>query len=1330
MTGFMRRIDVKFLTSTALCLTLALTPGIVLAEGAADPSEQPVRGFAMPAAGALSGSNSASGNSAAPSAGNTSLRSSAVPGLRRPETIASLPPFPSSSRQTGVQETILANGLRVLVLEQREFPVVSTFMWYRTGSRSESSGTTGLSHLVEHLLFQNVGSFKEGEIGSSIARSGGQFNGYTSDDFITFFETLPPARVELALKIESERMRQGKFDEKAISREIENIQKEFENEERDPIAMVSQEVRALLFMQHPYHNPVLGWRSDLENLNVRQVKDFYDRYFQPGNATLVICGDVNSKLCAPLIQKYFGSIPAGPALNERNPLESPCRSERRVSVRYPGKQEILQVGWHAPALDSGDAAAMVILEKLLNGGLNGRLKTRLVDAKLCSAANASYEIKKEPGFFTITTSAIPATLNAQQKMLDGLDAVVAPLRDKPITDSELKRARNLATYAFHSECDGPYRAGFHLGYFDSLDNWQSNYTWADRLRAVNANDVMRVARKYLGQEGRVIGFVQGAAAPKPVTPAPAKSGSEGSKDHEKPFPTKLEHVRMSGYKTDDSAQTPESGNHKKSSTADSKRKDEKHSSASQSLTKKVDQNSDHHDQKSEGKSEKKNKLDQKTERKADANLQHKSDSKSDSKLILKGEHRSDQKSEQKTEHKTDQKADLKAQHNSDQKSDQKAEHRTDQKADLKAQHNSDQKSDQKAEHRTDQKADLKAQHNSDQKPDQKAEHRTDQKADLKAEHNSDQRAEQKSDQKTDQKADLKAEQKPEKITDHKSEQKSDQNLSSKDSSPKDAGTKTITQTRPSVRSIPRLIEDIPEALGKAVTGNIPGAVGNVGSAIRNVPGAIGEIGVAVGHTASAIGKQIAQLGPRPEPVNGRVSKRVLRNGVNLLVFESHVSPIVHITGSIEAGDVYNPSDKPGLSAVTAAVLNQGGTKHSRTQMLSIQDDLGISPPHMLHFENKMETIDFQASCLSRDLSTQLDLIAESVSNPLLDDATLDRSRQEALAGQKKYEDTMSQKVDRVLMQCLLAEKSPYCPADPSDKIKSIGAVGAPELQKFFSSHIAPGGTTIVVSGDIQPDQAASMLERAFSTWNGRQTHQRLHAKESAKRVLRTAIPSKDSKKSTLCFGQLIPIAPSHADYGSLLIADGILVNHPMVSRFEQQIARTPALEAALNNSEMQVGLDPVSNHAKWSLTISVEPGAVPVSVQTVKRELRNLSRNGVTAEEFAEVRRYLLGSIGVRDESTLSRVARNELDLAQHGGTVDGYAVLMASLKGATVDSVNRVIRTGFKPEQSTLVVAGSGQSIRAVRNNSTESGAPAGATNGGGGSTPGSAPGPAEDSE
>jgi zinc protease len=166
--------------------------------------------------------------------------------------------------------------------------------FYRVGSRNENLGMTGVSHLVEHLLFQKVGKFRHGEIGANIARSGGMFNGFTSDDFTVFFETMAPSKLELALQVESERMKAGNFSTDAVQAEIKRIGQELDQEAKDPGNLLVKEVRSNAFQLHPYKNPTIGWRPDVEKLTADDVRRHYKEYFQPSNATLLLVGDFNS----------------------------------------------------------------------------------------------------------------------------------------------------------------------------------------------------------------------------------------------------------------------------------------------------------------------------------------------------------------------------------------------------------------------------------------------------------------------------------------------------------------------------------------------------------------------------------------------------------------------------------------------------------------------------------------------------------------------------------------------------------------------------------------------------------------------------------------------------------------------------------------------------------------------------------------------------------------------------------------------------------------------------------------------------------------------------
>lgn len=1187
-----------FLNKLLCCgLAMALQGGFLPLEGktqepspeAQAPSAASLSRLALPAQGALSDEKTS----------ESKIRPASI-AISSQAAALKLSPSPAAR----AQEYKLANGLKVLIMENHEFPAVSTLVWYKVGSRDEEPGATGLSHMVEHLMFQNVGSFKAGEIGSHIARVGGQFNGYTSDDFTTFFETLPSNRLELALKIESERMSKTSFTEEGVAQELASIKAEFEKEASDPVALVSNEVRAMMFMQHPYHNPTLGWKSDIGGLTAEHAREFYKKFFQPANATIVITGDVVPKQALFLLKKYFEPIAAGKAVQHVTVNEPPPQHERRVKIKYNGTKEVLQVAYRAPAMEDQDAPIMLVLERILNGGLSGRLKSKLIESKLCSSALASYEIKREPGLFTITCTAVPSGAGAdtENKVLTALDELINQLRSKPISEAELKRAAHQAEFAFHSECDGPYRAGFHLGYFESLDKWQNSYSWAEKLKTVSSQDLQRVSRKYFSPEARVVAWVSGAgqalkspasmkpvsAAPKALEPAKTITAGDNSSANIKSGPGSNPGSNP-GSKAQGSKEQPGA--------------DKKQSAKSGSQ--------------------------------ADKNKSTKTISKSASSASQKKNSAKKEPAEKSVGAKTKKKADADSLNMLDPDYCLK---RLALLSPVERVRMAAFKEDEKVENA---KPEVKG-----EKPVTKAE-----KPEAKAE---------------------KPEAKVEKAAAKKSS------------------------------GIPKVIKEIPSAVGNAVTGNIPGAVGNVGSAIINIPVAIGDIGSAVGstvgNTATAIGKQIAQLKPGTVAEYPNISHRVLKNGLNLIVFQSKISPIVQIAGSIEAGDAYSPKDKPGLSLLASSLLSQGSATRNRAQLQQVQDDLGIASNKMLSFDSNIETIDFSSRCLSSDLPELLTVIAEQLTQPALDAGSLEKARQESLAQLKSREESALQKTDRVLLQALLDENSPYCPAQASDQASTISKASLPDLQKFFASHVVPGASTIVLAGDINADDVFSLLEQKLGKWSGKSAHTRLHAKLRQQRVLRSSLPLSNSSKAIIAFGQIMPINQTSADWGSLLIADEILAAHPMFSRFEQALSKTPALERAINGGDINLQLEPLSNLSSWRLSLAIEPAAVPLSVKTVKNELKQISKTGISPEELQEMKRYLHGFISVKKRSTLPEISKGLLEAFEHNNSLGGYALELASVRAATQESVNRIIRNVFKPEQSSLVIAGGAQTIKSAR--------------------------------
>ena len=371
-------------------------------------------------------------------------------------------------------------------------------------------------------------------------RDGAKFNGYTSDDFTAFYEVLHRSKLELALRAESSRMRSATFVDADVKEEVGRVQAELNNESKDPFDTLRREVKATAFRAHPYRNPISGWRTDLENIAVSDVKAFYDRYYQPDNATLVLVGDFQPQDATTLINKYFAGIaksnnsPSNPRLFE--PAQT---AERQILMHGKGSRDLALIGYHACEYASNDAPAMVVFENLLNAHLNGKLHKDLVEPKICAAAHAEFELKRDPSLFSVYLTAGQGV--SAQYAVEKWDSLIAQLKLHPITEAELNRSRNLAEYALLSDRDGPYKLSFQLGLCDSLQSLQSAYNWNARIRAVSTADIQRIAKHYFSTESRVVGtFVTpGSGTSKPKAEPEAASHSETEKS-EKTSPSSAE----------------------------------------------------------------------------------------------------------------------------------------------------------------------------------------------------------------------------------------------------------------------------------------------------------------------------------------------------------------------------------------------------------------------------------------------------------------------------------------------------------------------------------------------------------------------------------------------------------------------------------------------------------------------------------------------------------------------------------------------------------------------------------------------------------------------
>ena len=318
-----------------------------------------------------------------------------------------------------VQRTTLDNGLTILTREVHNAPVVSFWIWYRVGSRNERPGLTGISHWVEHMLFKGTPSNPHGDFDRQVQREGGTFNGMTWLDWTAYYETLPSDRIDLALRIEADRMVNSLFDPQETESERTVIISEREGRENQPTFLLAEQVQALSFLSHPYHHRVIGWKEDLHTITRDDLYSHYRNYYIPNNAIVVAVGDFDTDRLVGDITERFGSIPKGGEPEPVRVTEPPARGERRMRMDGPGGANYLVMSHRAPQANHPDFLPMVVLDAILGGakgmppfgnaglGRSARLYRTLVNTQLAVSASSSISATLDPYLFSIWTTVHP-----------------------------------------------------------------------------------------------------------------------------------------------------------------------------------------------------------------------------------------------------------------------------------------------------------------------------------------------------------------------------------------------------------------------------------------------------------------------------------------------------------------------------------------------------------------------------------------------------------------------------------------------------------------------------------------------------------------------------------------------------------------------------------------------------------------------------------------------------------------------------------------------------------------------------------------------------------
>jgi zinc protease len=422
-----------------------------------------------------------------------------------------------------VSEVTLANGLKVILLENHKTPLVTFQVWYRVGSRNEESGKTGLSHMLEHMMFKGTAKIGPDEFSRIIAQNGGDENAFTSTDFTVYFENMGADRVKIPIELESDRMAGLLLREEDFKTERSVVMEERRMRTEDsPKAVLSEQLAAAAFLIQPYHWPVIGWMQDIARYTVGDLKKHYKTYYVPVNAFIVLAGDFKKEAVLPMIEEAFGATPAGIAPDQRQDKEEPQLGERRIIVRKEAQLASIEKAYHVPNLRSPDSYVLEVIAALLSAGESSRLNQTLVrDKQLALSVSADNElVSRDPNLLTVSADILPGkTADVTEK---ALLAEIELLQKTPVGMRELEKAKNQLEAGFTFAQDSIFAQAMLVATYEIASSWRDADTYVPAIRAVSASDVKRVAQKYLVPENCVTARLDPipSAEKKPVEPGP------------------------------------------------------------------------------------------------------------------------------------------------------------------------------------------------------------------------------------------------------------------------------------------------------------------------------------------------------------------------------------------------------------------------------------------------------------------------------------------------------------------------------------------------------------------------------------------------------------------------------------------------------------------------------------------------------------------------------------------------------------------------------------------------------------------------------------------
>ncbi len=415
---------------------------------------------------------------------------------------------PSFAQVLNVTEKVLPNGLKVLLKEEHKSPVVTFQIWYKVGSRNEKLGTTGISHLLEHMMFKGTKKYGPKTFSQTVMRNGGNDNAFTGRDYTAYFENFAADRIDISLDVESDRMHNLLLDEASFRSERDVVKEERRmRTEDDPTSSMVEQMMAVAFLAHPYQWPVIGWMADIGNITRDDLYQHYRTYYAPNNATIVVAGDFETKKLLPRIEQAFGSIPRQLSPPKVGAVEPKQQGERRVVVKRPAELPAVFTGYHTPDIKHPDTYALEVLQSIMASGKSSRLYRSLVyEQQIALYAGGDYDnIANDPDLFYVYAGVMPG--KTTDEVEKALWAEIEKLKTAPVKDDELQKAKNQIESGFIMGQDSIFYQAMLLGQFETVASWHLLESYVKNIRAVTAEDVMRVAREYLTENNRTVGIL-------------------------------------------------------------------------------------------------------------------------------------------------------------------------------------------------------------------------------------------------------------------------------------------------------------------------------------------------------------------------------------------------------------------------------------------------------------------------------------------------------------------------------------------------------------------------------------------------------------------------------------------------------------------------------------------------------------------------------------------------------------------------------------------------------------------------------------------------------